>query len=99
MNIDWAVVIEKVPEVVMVLLFIWFSFKKDTSFENFLKARDAIFFKQLETVGSVHNKEIELLSRDLQKQTDVLTKVVDQMSDHTDLLKAIVEDAKRRRAA
>ncbi len=96
MNIDWGALIEKVPEVAIVLVFVWFTLKLIGLFKDFLKARDDTFFKQLETVGNMHNKEIELLSKDLQKQTDVLTKVVDQMSDHTDLLKAIVEDTKRR---
>lgn len=94
--IDWAAIVDKVPEIAMLLVFVWFTLRMVGLFKDFLKARDDTFFKQLEVVGSMHNKEIELLSKDLQKQTDVLTKVVDQMSDHTDLLKSIVEDAKRR---
>ena len=95
MNIDWAAIVEKVPEIVIVLLFVWFTLRLFTEFKDFLTERDAIFFKQLQIVSDVHNKEMERLSLDLRKQTSVLSDVLEQMGVQTTLLKDIAGDIKR----
>ena len=89
MNIDWAAIVEKVPEIVIVLLFVWFTLRLFTEFKDFLTARDTTFFKQLQIVSDVHNKEMERLSIDLRKQTSVLSDVVEQMGEQNILLKSI----------
>ncbi len=94
MNIDWAVLIEKVPEIAMVTLFIWFTLKKDSLFENFLEARDKIFFSQLEAIGNLHNEEIKEMSKKQTEQTAVLTTLVASSSEHTNLLRLLVDKLK-----
>lgn len=94
MNIDWAVLIEKVPEIAMVTLFIWFTLKKDSLFESFLEARDKIFFNQLEAIGSLHNEEIKEMSKKQAEQTAVLTTLVASSSEHANLLRLLVDKLK-----
>lgn len=94
MSIDWAVIIEKVPEIAMVTLFIWFTLKKDSLFESFLKARDTIFFGQLETIGSSHNEEIKEITKKQAEQTAVLITLVSSSNEHTNLLKLLVDKLK-----
>ena len=98
MNIDWVVLTGKVPETVIVLIFVWFTLKILSVFQDFLAARDETYFTNIQAVGNMHNKELETISKDIQAQTVALTKVVDQMSDHTELLQLIAEDARNRQS-
>jgi hypothetical protein len=97
--IDWGTVIEKVPEVAMVLIFIWFTLKMLTMAKDFLHTRDDAFFASLKTLEDRHNKEIESVSEDLQSQSTIMKKICDQMSAHTKLLKFIAEDVRKQRAS
>ena len=94
--IDWATIVDKVPEVAIVLIFVWFTLKILGLFMDFLKARDVTFFDQLEKAGNKHNEEIETLSTELREQATIMKKICDQMSAHTKLLKFIAEDTKKR---
>ena len=96
MNIDWVVLTGKVPETAIVLIFVWFTLKILSIFQDFLVKRDEAYFANIQTVGNMHNKELEAISKDIQAQTVAMTKVVDQMSDHTELLRFIAEDVRRR---
>lgn len=96
MTIDWVVLTSKVPETIIVLIFVWFTLKILTIFQDFLVARDESYFTNLEKVGAMHNKELEALTKDIQAQTNTMTIIVEQMSKHTELLKFIAEDTKRR---
>jgi hypothetical protein len=94
--IDWGTVIEKVPEVAMVLIFIWFTLKMLTMAKDFLKTRDDAFFTSLEKLENRHNTEIAAISEELKSQSTIMKKICDQMSAHTKLLKFIAEDVRKR---
>lgn len=98
MNIDWVVLTGKVPETVIVLIFVWFTLKILSVFQDFLVRRDEAYFANIQAVGNMHNKELETIAKDIQAQTVALTKVVDQMSDHTELLQFIAEDTRNRQS-
>ena len=101
--IDWVVIVEKVPEVAIVLIFVWFTLKMLTLAKDFLKTRDDSYLANLQTIEGRHNEEIETLSTELREQATIMKKICDQMSAltkqmsaHTKLLKFIAEDAKKR---
>lgn len=96
MNIDWVVLTGKVPETVIVLIFVWFTLKILSVFQDFLVARDASYLSNLIKVGDMHNKDLTAVSKDLQNQTAIMTKIVERMSDDTELLQFIAADARRR---
>jgi len=59
MNIDWGVLVEKAPEIAIVLVVVWFTLKMLAGMKSFIEARDKIFFNQLEAIGNLHNEEIK----------------------------------------
>jgi hypothetical protein len=121
MVIDWVALINKVPEMVLLVVFIWFTLKMlETSSKNakdimddwklylsdqnerwrkYFKQRDDVYLAKLEATGDRHAREIEVISKDIQEQTGVLTKMVEQMAKHDELLKFIAEDVRERRSA
>ena len=97
MNIDWGALVGKVPEIAIVLVFVWFTLKMLAGIRSFLEARDKAFLNQLETLGNLHNEEIKEVAKKQEEQTSVLTKLVTQVQEHTNLLKLLIE--KHRKSA
>jgi len=111
MGIDWAVIIDKAPEVVIVLAFSAFALKMLREFRIYIENqqlrwmkhtedRDAIYLEKLEKIGNSQSAGIDTLSKDIQSQksllTAVMTKMCNQMETNDELLEFIAEDVKTR---
>lgn len=107
MGIDWAAIVDKVPEIAMVLLFSGFTLRLLREFRNYItkqdddwrehtNGRDAIYLEKLEALGNKQSNGVEIISKDIQAQTGVLTKLCEQMETNDDLLEFIAEDVKTR---
>ena len=95
MNIDWGAIVEKVPEVAIVLIFVWFTLKMLAGIRSFLTSRDKAFLSQLEVLGNSHNEEIKEMTKKQAEQTNVLTKLIAQVPENTNLLERLSEKYKQ----
>ena len=107
MGIDWAVVVDKIPSVIIVLAFSAFALKMLKEFRIYIgeqqdrwmkhtEDRDTIYLDKLEKMGSNQSAGVVTLSKDIQAQTGVLTKLCEQMETNDALLEFIAEDVKTR---
>ena len=103
MGIDWGVIVDKVPSVALVLVFVWFTLKMLREFREQSEKRDDAYLGKLSEVGNSQSngmetvsKDIQVVSSDIQAQTGVLTKLCEQMETNDDLLEFIAEDVKTR---
>ena len=105
--IEWAVIVDKVPSVAVVLLFVCFTLKMLGEFRDYLvklherwikqsEDRDQVYLEKLGEVGNKQSDGIEVVSKDIRKQTVVMTKICEQMETHDDLLKFIADDVRAR---
>ncbi len=107
MGIDWAVVVDKIPSVIIVLAFSAFALRMLKEFrierkeeqDRWMKHtedRDTIYLDKLEKMGNNQSAGVVILSKDIQAQTGVLTKLCEQMETNDVLLGFIAEDVKTR---
>lgn len=107
MMIDWVVITSKVPEVAMVLLFVWFTLKMLREFRSYLteqntntakhsKERDEAYLGKFKEVGNNQSKDMETVSKDIRTQTNVMTDICKQMETNDELLEFIANDVKTR---
>lgn len=107
MGIDWAVVVDKIPSVIIVLAFSAFALRMLKEFrierkeeqDRWMKHtedRDTIYLDKLEKMGNNQSAGVVILSKDIQAQTGVLTKLCEQMETNDVLLGFIAEDVKNR---
>lgn len=107
MGVDWASIIDKVPEIAMVLVFSGFTLKLLGEFKSYItkqdgawrkhtSERDTVYLEKLEAIGNGQSNGVEIVSKDIQKQTDVMTKMCEQMETNDELLDFIAEDVKER---
>ena len=101
--IDWGVIVDKVPSVALVLVFVWFTLKMLREFREQSEKRDDAYLGKLGEVGNNQSegmetvsKDIQVVSKDVQAQTSVMVDMCKQMETHDDLLEFIAEDVKVR---
>ena len=103
MNIDWVAIVSKVPDVAIVLVFVWFTLKMLREFREQSEKRDEAYLGKLDKVGNSQSecmetvsKDIQVVSKDIQAQTNVMVDMCKQMETHDELLEFIAEDVKVR---
>jgi hypothetical protein len=101
--IDWGVIVDKVPSVGLVLVFVWFTLKMLREFRQQSEKRDDSYLGKLSELGNSHSdgmetvsKDIQVVSKDIQAQTSVMVDMCRQMDTNDDLLEFIAEDVKTR---
>jgi hypothetical protein len=107
MGIDWAVIVDKVPEIIVVLVFSGFTLKMLKEFRVYLTGqnerwrahtaeRDAVYLAGIADLSDKQSSGVEAVSKDIRAQTAVMTKMCDQMETDGKLLEFIAEDVKTR---
>ena len=74
MNIDWGVLVEKAPEIAIVLVVVWFTLKMLAGMKSFIEARDKIFFNQLEAILAKRN--LTMMPQIVHRGLDTIAQII-----------------------